>query len=188
GLGLELLRQRDQSVGFSTHCRNYDNELMSRRLETGDPGGDVLDPLGRADRGTAVFLYDQRHRRSAKSVEFYRNFFDAATPFATPRPGAHAPDAVPLSLARNLLTFGLRRPPPSRGGREAYEINGDHEPAGDTSAPGTQSTGVLDQDRRHPERRFTLRKRTQHAQARSRAAAPGSCRARRPHPRSQRGF
>ncbi len=61
GVGLNLLGKGDEPVGFSTHCRNYDNELMSGGLELGDAPRDAPDSLGGADRSPAVFLNDQRH-------------------------------------------------------------------------------------------------------------------------------
>src|SRR6266568_8915145 len=61
GIRLDLLGERDEPVGFSTHCRNHDNELMSCGLELGDAPRDAPDPLGGAGRSPTVFLNDQRH-------------------------------------------------------------------------------------------------------------------------------
>jgi len=61
GFSLDLLGESDESVGFSAHCRNHDNELMAGGFESGNPTGDGLDPLRRAHRSPAEFLYDQRH-------------------------------------------------------------------------------------------------------------------------------
>jgi len=33
GFGLDLLGESDESVGFSAHCRNHDNQLMARGLK-----------------------------------------------------------------------------------------------------------------------------------------------------------
>ena len=58
GTGLNFARQRDEPVGFSTHCRNDDNELMSGRLPFGHAAGDGLDAFDGSDRGPAVLVND----------------------------------------------------------------------------------------------------------------------------------
>ncbi len=45
GSGWISLARATSPVGFSTHRRNYDNELMSGDFECGNPTGDALDKL-----------------------------------------------------------------------------------------------------------------------------------------------
>jgi hypothetical protein len=56
GVSLNFLRQRDQPVGLAAHGGDHHHDPVSLRLPAGDAPGDVLDPLGRADRGAAVLL------------------------------------------------------------------------------------------------------------------------------------
>jgi hypothetical protein len=74
GSGWISLARATSPVGFSTHRRNYDNELMSGDFECGNPTGDALDALGRTHRSPAEFLDDQRHSCLEKVLEFYRKF------------------------------------------------------------------------------------------------------------------
>ena len=60
-MGLDLVRQRDQPVGFAGHGRDDHDHVMTLRFPAGDAFGDVFDALGAADRSAAVFLDYQRH-------------------------------------------------------------------------------------------------------------------------------
>ena len=66
GLTLHLFGKRDQPVGFAGHRRYHNHNLMPLVPPLGDPSGDVLDALGAADGGAAVFLNDQSHARNNK--------------------------------------------------------------------------------------------------------------------------
>ncbi len=67
GLALDFLGQRDQAVGFAAHGGNHDDDLVTLGPKTGDALRDVLDALDAADRGAAVFLYDECHWQSRKN-------------------------------------------------------------------------------------------------------------------------
>ncbi len=74
GSGWISLARATSPVGFSTHRRNYDNELMSGDFECGNPTGDALDALGRTHRSPAEFLDNQRYSYLGKVLEFYLKF------------------------------------------------------------------------------------------------------------------
>ncbi len=74
GSGWNSLARATSPVGFSTHRRNYDNELMSGDFECGNPTGDALDALGRTHRSPAEFLDNQRYSYLGKVLEFYLKF------------------------------------------------------------------------------------------------------------------
>ena len=57
----DLLGELDEAVGHAAHRRDHDDDLIPARPAFADAPGDVLDPLGVADRGAAVFLNDERH-------------------------------------------------------------------------------------------------------------------------------
>ena len=74
GSGWISLARATSPVGFSTHRRNYDNELMSGDFKCGNPTGNALDALGRTHRSPAEFLDDQRYSYLGKVLEFYLKF------------------------------------------------------------------------------------------------------------------
>ncbi len=57
GFGVDLLREFDQAVGFAAHRRDDDDHVVALVPVRGDLVGHGLDPLDRADRSAAVFLY-----------------------------------------------------------------------------------------------------------------------------------
>jgi hypothetical protein len=61
GLRLDLLGEREQSIGLARHRRRHDHDVMPHRLPAGDPLRDVADTLDVADRRAAELLYDQCH-------------------------------------------------------------------------------------------------------------------------------
>ena len=63
GVGRELLGERQQAVGLAGHRRHDDDELVTLAMEARHAARHVLDAIGGADGGAAVFLDDQGHLR-----------------------------------------------------------------------------------------------------------------------------
>ena len=87
-------RQLDQPVRHPRHGRDDHDQPVPGPVRFGDAGGDVADALGRADRGAAVFLDEERHGKgpSLAGIDAGDNRSRAAegslkTDFTAPRGG-----------------------------------------------------------------------------------------------------
>ena len=107
GSGWISLARATSPVGFSTHRRNYDNELMSGDFECGNPTGDALDALGRTHRSPAEFLDDQRYSYLVKVLEFYRKFITKVRIRLTcaPWPEGHFDPGTVHAVVIGIVTF-----------------------------------------------------------------------------------
>ncbi len=61
----DLVSEVEQFVGRVAHRGDDHDDVVSGLAGGDDALGDPLDPLGVGNRGTAVFLYDERHGRTS---------------------------------------------------------------------------------------------------------------------------
>ena len=108
---LDFLGQRDQAVGLAGHGRRHDHQLVPVAPSSlRDAPGDVLDALGRADRGAAVLLDDQCHDAEKRFGLKRRNFTASQQIFSSYLPSSCSAGATasPVGLSLSGSTRPMR--------------------------------------------------------------------------------